>query len=145
MIQLGEGFGLGLETLDEPVVLEELRREGFQRHLATQRLLHRTVDDRHPSAAEALHDLVLADPRPSEVFHGFLTSVPTIATRSASRNGLLCTLSAPAARKRSRSLAIECALAITIGIVGIASLMRRIASRPSIPGIATSMRIIDGR
>src|SRR5438309_297013 len=65
--------------------------------------------------------------------------------RSASRKGLLSTLSAPAARKRSRSLAIECALAITIGIPGISTLIRRIASSPSMPGMATSIRIMAGR
>src|SRR5256886_6276146 len=65
--------------------------------------------------------------------------------RSARRTGLLRTLLAPAARKRSRSLDIECALAITIGIAGISALIRRIASRPSMPGMATSMRIIAGR
>src|SRR5438093_6863010 len=65
--------------------------------------------------------------------------------RSASRKGLLSTLSAPAARKRSRSLAIECALAITIGIPGISTLIRRIASSPSMPGMATAIRIMAGR
>src|SRR5438128_2603123 len=65
--------------------------------------------------------------------------------RSASLNGLLSTLSAPAARKRSRSLDMECALAMTIGIVGISALILRIASSPSMPGIATSIRIIAGR
>src|SRR5207249_8571273 len=147
MVELGERLGLGLEALDEAVVLEQLRGERLERDLASQWLLHGAVDDRHAAAAEALDDLVLAEARPGQVFHvdAALARFSTIAMRSASRNGLLRTLSAPAARKRSRSLDIECALAITIGIAGISALMRRIASRPSMPGMATSMRIIAGR
>src|SRR5207249_9631397 len=146
MVELGERLGLGLEALDEAVVLEQLRGERLERDLASQWLLHGAVDDRHAAAAEALDDLVLAEARPGEVFHvdAALARFSTIAMRSASRNGLLRTLSAPAARNRSRSLDIECALAITIGMAGTSALMRRIASRPSMPGMATSIRIIAG-
>jgi len=115
-----------------------------RRQLVDLGLLHGAVDDRHASTAQALDDLVLAEPGPREVFHGRLASCWTMDRRSASRNGLLSTLSAPAARNRSRSLAIEWALAMTIGIAGISALIRRIASSPSMPGMATSMRIIDG-
>src|SRR4029077_1089532 len=146
VVELGQRLGLGLEPLDETLVLEKLRRQGLERHLAAERLLDRPVDDRHATAAEAFDDLVLGEPGAGEVFHfaGAPANDWTMAMRSASRNGLLSTLSAPAARNRSRSLAIEWALAMTMGMAGISVLMRRIASRPSMPGMATSIRIIDG-
>src|SRR5207249_3310568 len=145
MVELGQRLGLGLESLDETVILEQFRRQCLQSDLAAQRLLHRAVDDRHPAAAEALDDLVLAQPGPGQVFHLAAASCATIVIRSESLKGLLNTLSAPAARNRSRSLAMEWALAMTIGMAGISALIRRIASSPSMPGMATSIRIIAGR
>src|SRR6202140_804936 len=64
VIELGERLGLCLEALDEAVVLEELRGQGFERHLAAQRLLDGSIDDGHPAPAETLDDPVLADPGP---------------------------------------------------------------------------------
>src|SRR5207245_11066627 len=142
VVELGQRLGLGLEAFDKTVVLEQLGRQRLQSDFATEWLLHGAIDDRHPAAAEALDDLVLAEPGPGQVCHFPVASCSTIEMRSASLNGLLSTLSAPAARKRSRSLAIECALAMTIGIVGISALILRIASSPSMPGIATSTRVI---
>ena len=51
----------------------------------------------------------------------------------------------PAARQRSRSPAMACAVMATIGVrrpvAGSASRMRRVASKPSISGICTSIRM----
>src|SRR5438270_62718 len=144
MVELGQGLGLRLEAFDEAFVLEQLGRQRLQSDLAAERLLDGAVDDGHAAPAEALDDLVLAQPGAGQVLHFAAASAWTIEIRSARRNGLLNTLSAPAARNLSRSLAIEWALAMTIGRPGTSVFMRRIASSPSMPGIATSIRIIAG-
>ena len=51
MVELGERFRLRLEALDEAVILEKLGGQRLERDLAAQRLLHGTVDDRHPTTA----------------------------------------------------------------------------------------------
>ncbi len=69
VIELGQRLGLGLESLHEVPVFKQLLRQRLERDLATQRLLHRAVHDRHPAPAEALDDLVLTEPGAGEVFH----------------------------------------------------------------------------
>jgi hypothetical protein len=71
-------------------------------------------------------------------------SLSTTSSTSLNRKGLVSTSSAPAARNRSRSPATKIALAITIAMPGLCSLIRRIASEPPITGIARSMRMTSG-
>ncbi len=68
----------------------------------------------------------------------------TTPNRSTSRKGLNITSLAPDARNRSWLLAVASTLAITIGMPGLIRLILRVASRPSIPGIATSITITSG-
>ena len=58
VVELGERLRLSLEPLDEALVLEQLRRQRFQRDLTSERLLHGSVHDRHAASAEAFDDLV---------------------------------------------------------------------------------------
>ena len=68
------------------------------------------------------------------------------ASSAAGRTGLATNAFMPAARQRSRSPAVACAVTATIGVVasGPPVLGLRIAaaaSKPSMPGIWTSMRM----
>ena len=70
MVERGEELGLALEPAETIGVAREFAGQHFQRDVALQLRVARTVDLAHAAGAEQLDDFVRCDPRTGFKWHG---------------------------------------------------------------------------